>query len=78
MKVDLKRQETLTRAAWNVSPVEVTIDEAPLAALGALLARAERAAPPWRLAEALIAPSDSHPGRGRAVLVFETPERAAP
>lgn len=61
---------------WRRRRVELVFHEAPLAAVGRLVAEAAAARPPWRLAEFRATAAPSARGYGRVSLVFEGLERA--
>jgi len=62
---------------WSLRRVDVILGDVSLADVGSLLARAEEARPPWRVAEFQVTASDGPGGRGRVTLVMEGLERTS-
>jgi len=62
-------------APWRLRRKEVVLGDLPLERVLAAVRQAAAQRPPWRLAECRIEAAPATPGRGRAVLVFETLEK---
>ena len=70
-----QRETRPAAAGWSVRSVEVSFDSVKLADLARFLVKAEKARPPWRLAEFNVTAPEQSTAGGRVSVVLEALEK---